>query len=59
VFLAGARRDPDGHIRTAGGRVLAVTGMGDDLAVARNAAYQAVANVCFESIDFRRDVGTL
>ena len=58
VFLAGARRDPNGQIRTAGGRVLAVTGLGDDLPSARNAAYQAVAGVCFESIDFRRDIGT-
>ncbi len=57
VYLAGARRDENGRVRTAGGRVLAVTGLGDDLADARQAAYQAVAKICFESIDFRRDVG--
>jgi phosphoribosylamine--glycine ligase len=57
TFFAGARRDADGRIRTAGGRVLTFTGMGDDLAQARHHAYRAVASVCFESIDFRKDVG--
>jgi phosphoribosylamine--glycine ligase/phosphoribosylaminoimidazole synthetase len=42
---------------TTGGRVLAVTGLGPDLAAARAAAYEAMAEVEFEGMQFRRDIG--
>jgi phosphoribosylaminoimidazole synthetase len=42
---------------TTGGRVLAVTGLGPDLAAARAAAYEAIADVHFEGMQFRRDIG--
>jgi phosphoribosylamine--glycine ligase/phosphoribosylaminoimidazole synthetase len=42
---------------TTGGRVLAVTGLGPDLAAARAAAYEAMAEVQFEGMQVRRDVG--
>ncbi|MDW8334472.1 MAG: phosphoribosylamine--glycine ligase [Bacteroidia bacterium] len=58
VFFAGARRDEQGQVRTAGGRVLTVAALGDDFEAARRAAYQAVDRICFESIDFRKDIGT-
>ncbi len=42
--------------RVTGGRVLAVTGLGPDLAAARAAAYDAMAGVRFEGMQVRRDI---
>ena len=47
--------DHDG--RVAGGRVLAVTGVGFDLAEARAAAYDHIARIHFDGMQFRRDIG--
>jgi phosphoribosylamine--glycine ligase/phosphoribosylaminoimidazole synthetase len=47
--------DADG--RVAGGRVLAITGIGFDLAEARRAAYEHMAHVSFEGMQVRRDIG--
>lgn len=47
--------DVDGKV--AGGRVLAITGLGPNLTDARNAAYQRLANIQFEGMYFRRDIG--
>lgn len=46
-----------GAPRVAGGRVLAVTGTGADLRAARNAAYGALADIGFEGMQVRRDIG--
>ncbi len=43
--------------KTAGGRVLAVTGLGDDLAAARSAAYRGMDGVKFANMQVRRDIG--
>ena len=43
--------------KTAGGRVLAVTGYGDDLAAARSAAYRGMDGVRFTNMQVRRDIG--
>ena len=43
--------------RTAGGRVLAVTGLGDDLGAARANAYAAIEQVSFAGMQYRRDIG--
>ena len=43
--------------QTAGGRVLAVTGLGPDLAAARSAAYEAMGGIHFEGMQVRRDIG--
>jgi phosphoribosylamine---glycine ligase len=56
VYHAGTIKDADGTIRTAGGRVLAVTALGDDLAVARSRAYEAAELIHFEGMHFRRDI---
>ena len=40
-----------------GGRVLTVTGVGDDLDAARRCAYEAMAAVRFEGMQVRRDIG--
>lgn len=46
----------DGTLVTAGGRVLAVTGVGTDVAAAREAAYAGVAEVSFPGSQHRTDV---
>jgi phosphoribosylamine--glycine ligase/phosphoribosylaminoimidazole synthetase len=43
--------------KTAGGRVLSVTGLGDDLAAARAAAYRGMDGVSFANMQVRRDIG--
>jgi phosphoribosylamine--glycine ligase/phosphoribosylaminoimidazole synthetase len=43
--------------RTSGGRVLAVTGLGADLAAARAAAYRGLDGVSFPNMQVRRDIG--
>jgi phosphoribosylamine--glycine ligase/phosphoribosylaminoimidazole synthetase len=43
--------------RVAGGRVVAVTGLGPDLGAARDAAYRAIACVTFDGMQVRRDIG--
>jgi phosphoribosylaminoimidazole synthetase len=47
--------DADG--RVAGGRVLAVTGIGFDLAEARAAAYDHIERIHFDGMQVRRDIG--
>src|SRR5262249_21351814 len=56
VLHAGTRRAGDGSVRTAGGRVLSVTGTGDDLAAARQAAYDLVSKVGFPGAQYRTDI---
>jgi len=46
-----------GEIVTAGGRVLAVTGLGKDLAEARELAYEAIGEIRFEGAQHRSDIG--
>ena len=57
VFHAGTRRDGDGPLVTAGGRVLGVTAYGADLAAARARAYGAIEGIRFDGKHFRRDIG--
>ena len=47
----------DGAIVTAGGRVLNVTALGDDLADARRCAYAAVDAIEFPGEQHRMDIG--
>jgi phosphoribosylamine--glycine ligase len=46
----------DGHLVTAGGRVLAVTAVGSDVADARAKAYEGVAMISFPGAQWRRDI---
>ena len=57
VFHAGTKRDPDGVLRTAGGRVLAVSATGDSFASAGKRAYDAASKIQFEGKHLRRDIG--
>ena len=55
IFHAGTRRE-NGEVVTAGGRVLAVTSLGETVQKARERAYAAVARIEFEGAHYRRDI---
>jgi len=56
VFHAGTR--PEGkEVLTHGGRVLCVTALGDALRMARTRAYEAVEQIRFEGMQYRKDIG--
>ena len=57
VFHAGTFRDAQGRLLTDGGRVLAVTGLGANLAGASARAYGGLRHIQFEGMHFRRDIG--
>jgi len=55
VFHAGTARH-GGRLVTNGGRILDVTAVGEDLAAARSAAYEAASRIAFAGMRFRRDI---
>lgn len=55
IFHAGTRKE-NGKLVTAGGRVLAVTALGETVAAARARAYEAVSQIEFEGCHYRRDI---
>jgi len=55
IFHAGTKVK-DGKTVTSGGRVLAITGLGDSAIQARERAYGAVSQIHFEKLRFRRDI---
>ncbi|HEY6941127.1 phosphoribosylglycinamide synthetase C domain-containing protein, partial [Dokdonella sp.] len=57
VFHAGTALAANGAVVTAGGRVLAVCAVGDDLGVARERAYARVRAIRFDGAFCRRDIG--
>ena len=56
VFHAGTA-DEGGQLVTAGGRVLCVTALGDDVKAARDAAYAAAEHIRFDGLTRRSDIG--
>ena len=56
VFHAGTARAGD-QIVTSGGRVLCVTALGDDIASAQQACYQAADKISWDGMTLRRDIG--
>ena len=56
VFHAGTRRE-DGRLLTAGGRVLAVTALGDSVRMAQKRAYELAQGIHFSGMQYRRDIG--
>ncbi len=58
VFHAGTKRNEQGQLVTAGGRVLNVTAIGRDADEARRRAYAAVKCIRFEGMQVRSDIGT-
>ncbi|KAB1904333.1 phosphoribosylamine--glycine ligase [Micromonospora sp. AMSO31t] len=59
VIQAGTRRDADGSLRSAGGRVLCGTATGPTLAAARDAAYQVVRGIELAGSHHRSDIASL
>ena len=58
LFHAGTKPgEQPGEIMTAGGRVLAITGLGPDLQQALDRAYEGVNKICWPGLQFRRDIG--
>lgn len=55
IFHAGTKVK-DGKTVTSGGRVLAVTGLGKSAIQARERAYDAISQIHFENLYFRRDI---
>ncbi len=56
VFHAGTRTENDA-VLTDGGRVLAVTGKGSTLEEARKKAYEGAADVSWDNLFYRNDIG--
>lgn len=57
VFHAGSRKEPSGKVVTNGGRVLAVSALGESLKEARDRAYQSIKSINFTGGFYRRDIG--
>jgi phosphoribosylamine--glycine ligase len=57
LFHAGTRLDGDGRCLTSGGRVLAMVAQAHDFDTAFERAYAGLAQVHYEGITYRRDIG--
>ncbi len=57
LFHAGTRLDERKQLVSSGGRVLTMTAQGSDFDQAFAAAYEALAQVHFEGMHYRRDIG--
>ena len=57
VFHAGTKREGEGRLVTAGGRVFAVTALGASVAEAAERSRRAAEGIRFEGRHFRRDIG--
>jgi phosphoribosylamine---glycine ligase len=57
VFHAGTKLAEQASIHTDGGRVLNVTGVGNDFKQALNQAYAGIAKIRFDGMYYRRDIG--
>ena len=56
VFHAGTQLE-DGKVLTSGGRVLAVTALGDSVKMAQKRAYEAISQIHFDGMQYRKDIG--
>jgi phosphoribosylamine--glycine ligase len=57
VFHAGTKRNVEGALVTAGGRVFAITALGDSLAAAQKLSASHASRVQFDGRQYRRDIG--
>ena len=55
VFHAGTKQ-VDGEIVTSGGRVLCVTALGESIEEAREKAYNAIDDIKFDGMQYRKDI---
>lgn len=56
IFHAGTA-ETDGQVVTSGGRVLCVTALGENIKLAQKRAYEVAAQVRFDGIQMRKDIG--
>jgi phosphoribosylamine--glycine ligase len=56
VFHAGTALQ-DGQLVTSGGRVLCVTVLADNIRLAQQRAYEVAAQVRFDGVQYRKDIG--
>jgi phosphoribosylamine--glycine ligase len=56
VFHAGTKSGSDRVVYTDGGRVLAVVGVGQDMAEAREKVYHNISSIYFEGCYYRKDI---
>jgi phosphoribosylamine--glycine ligase len=56
IFHAGTKLGGDGIVRTDGGRVLTVVGVGKNMAEARDKVYRSIGNIHFEGCYYRKDI---
>ena len=57
IFHAGTSMKDDGHVVTAGGRVLCVTALGDSVLEAQVNALEVCGQVTFAGMQYRSDIG--
>lgn len=57
IFHAGTRLNADSKVLTNGGRVLAITGLGNNITDALNKAYAETQKIKWEGVKFRKDIG--
>jgi len=57
VFHAGTTLNAEGKPVTAGGRVLCVTAFGENFKTAQKNAYDILAGIHFDGMQFRSDIG--
>lgn len=57
VFHAGTKLDDQNRILTAGGRVLGITTLGENLKLAQTRAYEIANRIHFDGCQMRRDIG--
>ncbi|MBX7225390.1 MAG: phosphoribosylamine--glycine ligase [Chitinophagales bacterium] len=58
VFHCGTKKDSNGNILSNGGRVLAVTSLGDTWEAAVEKCYKSIQYIHFDQQYYRRDIGT-
>ena len=56
IIHAGTARDSQGNLISAGGRVLGVVGLGEEIEAARGRAYESIAEIQLDGSFYRRDI---
>ena len=56
LFHAGAKYE-NGKVKTNGGRVIAVTSMGDSIKQAISKSYESINKIKFDKMNYRKDIG--
>lgn len=57
IFHAGTSENPEGKLVNQGGRVIAVTGLGENLETALKNAFNTVEKISWEKAYYRKDIG--